>query len=230
MLNKACLFVWRVVIIFRVEIFSCLNSFDNLSLSLVPPNLSKDRWSRLMIRHLTYVILEYMSLSSCSDSKSITACRVLIVSRSLLIYRLELGRKFGKRREVPTLGCEDLHMWWICVEGVLVEASKVSKLFALHCNMWEGILQAKYSGECILITSTYEHIGCIDACGFDVDDINWQVVLLEWRNTRDRHILVIDWTSLVWHASKHQLRFWITSHWQPHNKTDNCTCFNLYYF
>ena len=40
--------------------------------------------------------------------------------------------------------------------------------------------------------NTLDALMLITLCGRIVDDIDWQVVILEWRNMRDHCILVID--------------------------------------
>ena len=100
-------------------------------------------------------------------------------------------------------------MWQICSEGVLVEASKVSKFFALHLLMLViptsiTICERGFSEQNIARSAfqSCRHLNTLDTwmrvspCGFSVDDTDWQTALLESRNMRDCRILVIDLTSL----------------------------------
>ena len=40
--------------------------------------------------------------------------------------------------------------------------------------------------------NTLDALMCVSLCGLGANEINWQVVLQEWRNMRDRRILVLD--------------------------------------
>ena len=53
-------------------------------------------------------------------------------------------------------------------------------------NMGKSALQSH------LHLNTLDALMLITLCGRIVDDIDWQVVILEWRNMRDHCILVID--------------------------------------
>ena len=126
----------------RVEICTCHNLFDNMPPSPTPRNPSKDRLPKPSICqltnhsqnacHLTDEILEYMSpfISSILQIH----CHLPSYDRPREFVALS---SLGTRLEeaLGSLGKIQLRMrgsmWWVCMEGVLVKASKVSKLFAL---------------------------------------------------------------------------------------------------
>ena len=70
--------------------------------------------------------------------------------------------------------------------------------------------------------NTLDALMRISLYGLGANEIDWQTVLHEWRNMRDLSIRVLDWTSVCVCASKHYLKFCITSdgHWS-HRKYDN---------
>lgn len=91
---------------------------------------------------------------------------------------------------------------------MLVEASKVSKFFALHLlllviptnivicergfsehNIGKRTLQSHWP------LNTLDALMCVSLCGLNVDDVDWQTAPLEWRNMKDHSIRVIDLTS-----------------------------------
>ena len=96
-------------------------------------------------------------------------------------------------------------MWQICSEGMLAENSKVSNystlqllLLLIPTNI--AICERRFTKQYIdksalrsrLHLNTLDALMSVSLCGFSANDIFWQAAFLEWRNMRDRHIVVID--------------------------------------